>query len=392
MKFNKAFFDEIIDRTQSNSVKWGNRDIMPEDGIPLWVADMDFRCAPAIKEALVKRAKHPVYGYTMVIDECYNSLIGFWERHHNVNINKEDLIMLPSVVSGLRICVNVLTEPNDKVLLLTPIYRPFYSAIEDSGRTISEIVMERDENNRYVLDLEKLEERLSQGIKLFMLCNPHNPVSRPWSKEELSAMAALCKKYNVRLAVDEIHCDFVFPPHEFVSILSIEEAAKNTIAMTSNSKTFNIAGLKQAWLICRDKDTLDKIEKYKFAQGIEAGNIFAMEANMAAYNHGDDWLKGLLKYLQGNQKTLKKFVEEELPKAKLSPMEATYLAWLDISAYETDNDVLAKRFYENGVAVNSGTMFGELTGKGFIRINYACPEKNLIKGLKRLKKALINQK
>jgi cystathionine beta-lyase len=389
VKFNKEFFGETVDRTNTDSVKWCNRDVVPKDGIPLWVADMDFCCAPAIKEALVQRAKHPIYGYTIVSDDSFNCLIDFWKRRHNVSIAKENLVMMPSVVSGLRACVNVFTNPNDKVLLLTPIYGPFYSAVEDSGRKVVELPMERDENKRYILDLAALEEKLSQGIKLFMFCSPHNPVSRLWSKEELTAIAKLCKKYGVRLVADEIHCDFVFPPNEFTSILSIEEADKNTVSMTSNSKTFNIAGLKQAWIVSRDADTLEQVEKYKLAYGVEAGNIFAIEANKAAYKYGDDWLDGMLKYLQNNQKTLKKFVEEKLPKAKLTPMEATYLAWLDVSAYEMDNDALAGRCYENGVAVNSGTIFGAETGKGFIRINYACPEEMLIKGLTCLKKALL---
>lgn len=390
MKFDCTYFDNAIDRRNTDSVKWDLREVIKEGGIPLWIADMDFPCAPAISEAVMERAKHPIYAYTIPDDG--KALVDFLKRRHGINIEPANLFMFPSIVSALRACVLNLTDEGDNVLILSPVYGPFYSAILDNKRNLADIPLIKDENHRYNIDFEAIEYSFkNDNIKLFIVCSPHNPVSRLFSENELRQMAILCKKYNVKLAVDEIHCDFVYSPDKFVSILNIAEAPEDTICMYSASKSFNIAGLKQAYVICKDADTLEKIKDTANKLGVVSGNIFGLVANKAAFTSCDDWLDGLINYLDSNRKVLADFLENELPLAELTPIESTYLAWVNISAYEIDNEALKLRCYEKGVCVNPGTIFGEEGGKGYIRINFACPKEQLLEGLGRLKIALTEK-
>lgn len=391
MMFDQAFFDKPLHRQGTDCAKWDNREMMPEGGVPLWVADMDFHCDPAITKSLIQRAEHPAYGYPMVSKASNEAVIGFWQRRHQVSLAAEDMLMMPSVVSGLRACVAALTQPEDKVLIMTPVYGPFFAAVKDSGRTLVEVPLKRDEESRYYIDFEQVEARMRQGVKLVMVCSPHNPVSRLWSREELQRISDLCAAHGAYLAVDEIHCDFVFKPNAFTSIMALEGIPPQTICMTAASKTFNIAGLKQAYLFCRDTETLQKLRRHMEISGVESGNVFALTGTQAAYTHGDAWLDGLMEYLSASRQIVADTLLRLLPEARVTPIEATFLAWADVSAYEKDNDALMRRCYSNAVALTSGTFFGKETGQGFMRVNFGCPRAQLLEGLERFAQAVKNQ-
>lgn len=390
--FDRTFFESPLSRLGTDCRKWDDRAILPEGGIPLWVADMDFPGAPAITEALKKRAAHPVYGYTYVSEQSDKAVIDFWQRRHQVSLSREQLLMLPSVVSGLRACVLALTKPEDTVMLFTPVYGPFYAAVRDSGRRLLEVPLHKDAAHRYGIDFNKVEEQFKGGrVAMLMLCSPHNPVSRLWRKEELVRLVTLCSKYRVRLAADEIHSDFVYAPETFQSIMGLTEAAPDTVSMTAASKTFNIAGVKQAYLFCRDAKTMDTLRRFLEVNGVESGNLFALTATEAAYSRCDAWLDGLLAYLSESRETVYKDVAALLPKAHITPIEATYLAWIDVSAYETDPDALTARCYKHGVALTNGVFFGKETGRGYMRLNFGCPRPQLQDGIRRFAEAVLDK-
>ena len=388
MKFDEGFFDQVIDRRNTDSEKWDDRHVMDPDGVPLWVADMDFACAPAIVEAIRKRAEHPCFGYTIDSPADSEALIGYWQRRHGVVFGAKDIQMLPCVVTGLKACVRAFTQPGDGVAIVTPVYGPFYGSIKSNGRVVKAVSLLRDETTgRYELDLGSMEKALRDGAKLMMLCSPHNPVSRLWKKEELTALCRLAEKYGVPIVCDEIHADFVYKPGRFTSILSIPEGKKRAVMLCSASKTFNVAGLLQAAMVCMNPEMLEKLRKELNAAGVMCGNTFALAAARAAYTLGDDWLDGLMDYLDGSRELLADWVAEYVPKAKMSPIEATYLAWLDLRAYGLTCEEMARKCRKAKVALTGGTFFGE-EGEGFMRVNFACPRSQLMEGIKRLGAAL----
>ncbi len=388
MIFDEAFFDQVIDRRNTDCEKWDDRNVMDPDGVPLWVADMDFVCAPAVSEAIQKRAEHPCFGYTIDNPADSEALMGYWQRRHGVMFRAADIQMLPCVVTGLKICVRVFTQPGDSVAIVTPVYGPFYGSIESNDRVVKAVsLLRREDTGRYELDFGSMEKALRDGAKLMMLCSPHNPVSRLWSEEELTALCRLAEKYDVPIVCDEIHADFVYKPEKFVSILSIPEGRKRAVMLCSASKTFNVAGLQQAALVCMNPDMLEKLRKELNAAGVMCGNTFALLAARVAYTQGDDWLDGLMDYLDGSRKLLSDWIARYLPKAKMSPIEATYLAWLDLRAYGLTCEEMARKCRKAKVALTSGTFFGE-EGEGFMRVNFACPRTQLEEGIRRLSAAL----
>ncbi len=388
MTYDKAFFDAGIDRRGTNSVKWSARGIMQEGMVPLWVADMDFACAEPIRQALLDRAEHACYGYTFAAPEDALALAGFWERRHKTLFRPENALMLPTVVTGLRACVNTMTQPGDGVIIQTPVYGPFTASVRESGRVVLDAELIRDSAGRYRMNFEAIEQYLKKGARLMILCNPHNPVGRAWDGEELRMLVMLLKRYKARLVSDEIHADFVHAPKAFVSVLSLPEAPEETVSLVSASKTFNIAGLHQATAVCRDADTLAMLGRYADRNGAQSGNIFALAATRAAYTHCDDWLDSLLAYLRGNQDALKELLGELLPHAVISPMEATYLAWVDIRPYDTPHCEIGNRCKKHGVALSDGQFFGHSAGEGFMRINYGCPRSQLMEGVQRFAHAI----
>lgn len=299
---------------------------------------------------------------------------------------REEILPLPCVVTGLKLAIHALTSPGDGVIILTPVYGPFRMSVEATGRTLMACRLLRDEAGRYSMDLQSLEEAMRQGARLLMLCNPHNPVSRCWTREELQAVVALAKAYHVPIVSDEIHADFVYAPHTFTPLLSLTR--ENVLSLCAASKTFNLAGLQQASCLCPDPAIREKLSAALASSGVTCGNIFALEATRAAYEHGDAWLDGLLLYLRGNCEALRQAVKKHLPQAALTPMEATYLGWLDLRAYGLTTEQLMERSARAGVVFTAGTSFGQDTGEGFLRVNIACPRAHVEEAIRRLSAAL----
>ncbi len=385
----RTFFDEPIDRRDTRCLKWDRHEVCPEGTIPLWVADMDFRSPPAVVEAVKKRAAHPVYGYTFASEAASEAFCAFWKRRHRVDIRPKEMLMIPCVVSGLKTCVRVFTDPGDEVCVMDPVYGPFFSSVRLNGRRVRSCPMRRDESSRYHIDFEALEHALEDGVKLILFCNPHNPASRLWSREELSLLVEAAARKGAVLVSDEIHADFVYAPGRFESMLRIPGAEKCVVAMMSASKTFNIAGLQQAEMVTRREDLLALCQKDMEESGVYSGNIFAMTAAEAAYREGDEWLDALLAYLDDNRKIVARELTERLPKAALTPVEATYLAWADLRAYAPTQEVLAEKLRQGKTALTMGAFFGDAY-EGFGRINFGCPAAQLKEGLDRIVKVLAD--
>ncbi len=387
MEFTKEYFDEGIYRMGTRCEKWDElRQREGGDILPLWVADMDFPSPPAVQQALLSRAAHGTYGYTEAEADDYQALVDFWARRHGVAFTREDVLMIPCVVTGIRLALLALTQPGDGVIIQSPVYGPFRFSVEQTGRRVMDNPLIRRADGGYDMDLAQLETLLKQGAKAMVLCSPHNPVSRLWRREELEALLALLDRYGVALISDEIHADFVYAPGRFVSCLSLSGA--KVVTLCAASKTFNLAGLQQASLVCRDGEIRRLVQEQMDRAGVRSGNIFALEATRAAYNHGDEWLDALLRYLDGNRRLLAELVREHLPQAALTPMEATYLGWLDLRAYGYDDAALARLTHRAGVAFTGGAFFGEEAGKGFLRVNIGCPARYVEEGILRLKVAL----
>ncbi|MGN0753170.1 MAG: MalY/PatB family protein [Aristaeellaceae bacterium] len=386
MKFDEEYFDAGLYRMGTRCEKWDEaRAEHGEDILPLWVADMDFPSPPAVQEAILKRAGHPTFGYTAEMPDDHQALIDFWQRRHGLTVKAESLTLIPCVVTGIRCAILALTRPEDKVMIQSPVYGPFRMSVQVTGRILADVPMLRDEHGRYSMDFAGIEKQLQDGAKLMILCSPHNPASRAWTRDELTALIELLAKYNVPLVSDEIHADFVYAPNTFVPVLSISE--KNVLSLCAASKTFNLAGLQQACCICPDEGIRSAFRAEMEKAGVRSGNLFALEATRAAYNEGDAWLDGLLSYLDGNRRHLAALVAEHLPKAVLSPMEATYLGWLDLRAYGFGEEELMRRTIAAGVQFTGGRFFGD-NGDGFLRINIGCPRRYITEGVLRLKKAL----
>lgn len=388
--YDKAFFDQGIDRRNTACEKWdGVAERMGHDVLPMWVADMDFPCADEIMEAIEKRAQHPVFGYTRYDKECAQALLGFIQRRHGLSLPMESHAMLPCVITGLKTAVLTLTQPGDGVIVQPPVYGPFYGSVRENGRKLCECPLNRDEKGYYTMNLALVEEALKSGAKLMLLCNPHNPVGRAWSREELTALWQLLQRYDCALISDEIHMDFVLRDKPFVPILSVAQGDSDRVAaLTSASKTFNLAGLQQAAILCRNQDMLSAMKKQMSAAGVAQGNVFAMVACEAAHLHGDAWLDGLKSYLVEAYDLLKRELSQRLPKAVLTPLEATYLAWIDLRAYGFSMEELNQRTQDQGVFFSEGAFFGQETGAGFLRINLACPHSHTLEAVKRLEAAI----
>ena len=387
MMFNEEYFDEGLYRVGTRCEKWDVcRAEHGENILPLWVADMDFPSPPAVQEALLRRAAHPTYGYTETVEDDDQALIDFWQRRHGLTVNAEDITMMPCVVTGLRLAILALTQPGDGVIIQSPVYGPFRMSVEGTGRKVMDAPLIRREDGRYDMDLGAVERQLQAGAKLMLLCSPHNPVSRVWSREELQALLDLLDRYGVPLASDEIHADFVYAPNTFVPVLSLKR--ENVLSLCAASKTVNLAGLQQASCLCGDAAIREAVRRDMNKAGVRSGNIFALEATRAAYEQGDAWLDGLLRYLDGSRVLLAELVRRHLPRAVLSPMDGTYLGWLDLRAYGYTTEELMERTTRAGVRFTGGTYFGQKTGEGFLRINIGCPRRYLEEGVLRLRVAL----
>ena len=386
MRFDTAYFDAGIRRVGTECEKWDG--MIAETGdetmIPMWVADMDFPSPPAIRDALAGVLARGTWGYTVSGDADRQALCDYWARRHSVTIERESVLLSPCVVTGLKLALRVVTKPGDGVLINPPVYGPFFMSIRANGRKVVESPLVRDGDGRYTMDLADMEGKLASGeAKAVMLCSPHNPCGRAWSEEELTAVVALCRRYGAPIVCDEIHADFVYAPNTHHSILTIPGAREIAVMLCAASKTFNVAGLEQSAIVCCNEAVRKAIAEDMAASGVKAGNAFALAATRAAYTGCDAWLDGLMDYLAGSRDMVAAFVAERMPRVRLTPLEATYLMWLDCSALGVTQDELLARIRAAHVKVNDGLFFGE-QGRGFIRLNIGCPRSQIREALTRL--------
>lgn len=383
----KYDFDEIIPRRGTNSYKWdsaGDADILP-----MWVADMDFRTAPPVVEALRKRVEHGIFGYVRVPDAYYAAVTNWFARRHDWQIEKEWIIYTTGVVPALSAVIKALTAPGDKVMVQTPVYNCFFSSIRNNGcGMIANPLIYR--NGTYQIDFADLEQKAADpSVKVLLLCNPHNPAGRVWTKQELTRIGDICIRNNVWVVADEIHCELVFPGHTYIPFASIsQEFLMHSVTCTSPSKAFNLAGLQIANIISADTNIRTKIDKAINVNEVCDVGPFGVEALIAAYNDSEEWLEELKQYLFDNYNYLRAYFAEYLPEFPVSILEGTYLVWVDCSVLNQSSDEIIKTLLEKEkIWVNEGSLYGE-AGEGFIRINIACPRQQLIEGLNRLRRAL----
>lgn len=379
-------FSIPTDRRDTDSYKW---DSAPEaDVIPLWVADMDFETFPAITEALQRRVAHGIFGYTRVPEAYYEAVCRWFKKRHGWHINREDIIYTSGVVPAVSAVIKALTLPGDQVIVQGPVYNCFFSSIRNNGcETVSNSLIYNKEELRYEIDFDDLERKLKhERARLMLLCNPHNPGGRVWTRDELTRVAELCRKYGVRVVSDEIHCELTLYDNEYVPFGSLpDELSRDSITCCSPSKAFNTAGLQIANIVCRDAEVRNRIDRAININEVCDVNPFGVIALQAAYSdEGYEWLTQLRKYISANYDLLLERFARELPKCKVMRMEGTYLAWIDCSELHIPSDEIEEMLmHENKVWVNAGSMYGA-EGAAFIRINMACTSELLNEGITRI--------
>lgn len=383
-------FETLVDRSNNFSAKWSEMDKKygSNDLLPMWVADMDFKAAPCIIDAMRERLEQGIYGYTTRPDSYNESIVNWASRRYGWEIKSDWLIFSPGVIPSISLIIQEMTDKNDKIMIQEPVYSPFNSVVKENGRELVISPLIKLEDGNYVMDYEDIESKI-KDVKIFLLCNPHNPVGRVWTKEELQKLGEICLKNNVKVISDEIHSDIIFKGHKHVPFASIsEEFAQNSITCMAPTKTFNIAGLQMSQVILPNKDDY-KILDAAFARlDIRRNNAFSLVATQAAYNHGEEWLNEFLEYIEGNMDFAIKYIEENMPSLKVKKPEGTYLLWVDFSETGLSDEEVAKALVEKGkVALNNGVAFG-VGGKGHQRINLACSRSMVEGGLARIKKAI----
>lgn len=384
-------FEQQINRLNTDSAKWNALKIFygTEDILPMWVADMDFASPPEIQEALRKRVEHGLFGYGLASEDMKMAVINWMKKRFQWEIEKEWLVPSSGVVMALAFTIQTLTQENDKVLIQTPVYQPFYTMINNNNRELikNPLVLK---DGKYEIDFIDFEEKLKSGVKLFILCSPHNPIGRVWTESELEKMGKLCDQYGVHIVSDEIHADLIYKPNIHRSIASINNRLQDrTITCIAPSKTFNIPGLQASIMIIPNEDIRKKVQNLQGKIGFHGLNILSNTALEAAYKHGENWLEELLAYLEKNRDYAVNFIEKELPELTVIQPEGTYLIWIDCRGLGLSEDEMQDRLIQKGkLAVELGSKFGD-EGTGFIRMNIACPRKMLEDALQRLKKAFI---
>lgn len=379
-------FSKPTDRRGTDSYKW---DSAPEaDIIPLWVADMDFETFPAITEALQRRVAHGIFGYTRVPEAYYEAVCRWFDKRHGWHINREDIIYTSGVVPAVSAVIKALTLPGDQVIVQGPVYNCFFSSIRNNGcEMVSNSLIYNKEELRYEIDFDDLERKLAhERARLMLICNPHNPGGRVWTRDELTHVAELCRKYGVRVVSDEIHCELTLYDYEYVPFGSLpDELSRDSITCCSPSKAFNTAGLQIANIVCRDAEVRNRIDRAININEVCDVNPFGVIALQAAYSdEGYEWLTQLRKYISANYDLLLERFARELPKCKVMRMEGTYLAWIDCSELHISSDEIeVMLMHENKVWVNAGSMYGA-EGTAFIRINMACTSELLNEGITRI--------
>ena len=377
-------FDELVERRGTGCVKWDEGP--SHDVIPLWVADMDFKAAPAIQEAVRKRAEHGVFGYTVVGDDYFEAIISWFQRRHNWTILREEILYTTGVVPAMSVAIKALTMPGEKVLILSPDYNCFFSSVRNNGCEVLETILLR-KGNTFEMDYDDFEMKCAdEKTTVFLLCNPHNPCGRVWTKTELERMNDICMRHGVKVVSDEIHCELIMPGYKFQPFAAVsEQCRQNSVILNSPSKSFNIAGLQAANIICAQPEWRRRLDRAININEVCDLNPFGPVALIAAYNESEDWLDALREYLWGNYQTLCAFATEHLPKWKVCHLEGTYLPWVDITATEMTSQAYCDCLLsEAKVWVNPGTMYGHDSGEGYIRLNIACPRSRLLEALERI--------
>ena len=380
-------FDEIIDRTQSQTVKYDARKAVfgTEDVMPLWVADMDFATPECVTAALTQRAQHPIYGYSLYPESLFESLQAWFQHRHGWTIDRQAIVMCSGVVPSIYAVILALTEVGDKVIVQPPIYPPFFTAVTDTER---ELVLNplKLVGEEYQFDLDHLEQCAKEGGKLLALCSPHNPVGRVWRQEELQAILSIARQYQLIIIADEIHADLIYPEQQHIPLATLIDLADDITVITtvSPSKTFNIPGLGLSSLIVNDRQHRQAINKVFASWHSNAVNPFSIVAFEAAYRGGEQWLDELMVYLAETQWQLTGFIEQNIPKIKVIPSQGTYLIWLDCRGLELDDKALKHLFIEQArIGLNAGISFGE-QGSGFMRMNIAAPRSVIMRALKQI--------
>lgn len=384
---NKYNFDEIIERRATDSVKW---DLDTDaEVLPMWVADMDFKTAPEITEAILKKVSHGVFGYSITPPQFFDAITDWWTDIHQFNIQKEWILPGPGMIPTLSAIVRTFVRSGENIIIQPPVYNHFYNTVENCnvGLLENNLIYE---NGNYQIDFEDFELKASHPqTKLFLLCNPHNPVGKVWKRDELEKLAEICSRHQVIVVSDEIHADLVFECHQHIPFISIAENYDlKSVTCGSPCKTFNLAGLPISYIISKDEEVLNKIRKTFEIQETSYPNPIAATALIAAYQNGKEWMKELKIYLYENYQYFLEFITQNLPEIKVLPLEATYLVWLDCRSLDKSSEELSKILLEEEkLWVNPGTMYGS-AGEGFLRINIGCPREILREGLKRLQNGL----
>ena len=384
---SKYDFDKIIDRSSTYAIKWWGK----KNELPMWVADMDFQTAPEILETLQKRLNNGIFGYTYIPDEWYKAYQTWWEKRHNLKIEKDSLIFCTGVVPAISSAVRKLTTEGENVVIQTPVYNVFYNSIRNNGRIILESPLVYSKG-KYSIDWKDLESKLANPqTSLMILCNPHNPVGKIWDKQTLSKIGNLCKKYSVTVISDEIHCDLTDPSKEYIPFASVSKTCADiSVTCIAPTKTFNIAGLKTAAVMVPNKVLRHKIWRALNTDEVAEPNVFAVEAAIAAFSKGGRWLDSLRKYIKSNKDRVREFIATNIKEISVIDSEATYLLWIDCSKITNDSKALSDFiFKKTGLLLSNGIQYGG-NGQYFLRLNPACPRKLLEEGLSRLEKA-INQ-
>lgn len=387
MKYN---FDALIERRNTGCFKWdGLMEVYgTDDLLSMWIADMDFSVPPAVLEALRTRLEHPVLGYTYRLNSYYDAIKQWIAKRHNWDINTEWICNTPGIVPALAMAVLSYTSPGDKVLIQSPVYHPFYDSIEKNDRILvnSPLLLN---NGHYEMDYQDIEAKLASGVKMAIICNPHNPVGRVWTRDELRMYGNLCKKYNVVVISDEIHSDVIYSPNKHTAFSSFPEFQDFSLSCFAPSKTFNVAGLCTSSIIIPNKELREKFIEALLRFGIYMGNIFGIEALEACYRECEDWLEELLSYLKGNLDYINQYLKENIPQVTMIYPEGTYLAWLNFQALNISHEELSHLLIHSArIGLDDGLKFGT-DGCCFMRMNFACPRSVLEDGLHRIKKAIL---
>ena len=378
----KYDFDSVTPRRGTLSYKW---DSAPEGVLPMWVADMDFKTAPAIIDALRKRVDNGIFGYTRVPDEYYEAVINWFSRRHGWKIDRHMMIYTSGVVQAISAIIKALAKPGENVIVQTPVYNCFFSSIRNNGCVILESPLLRN-GDTYDIDFERLEQDAANpDTSLMLLCNPHNPAGRVWSRDELRKIAEICARNGVTVISDEIHCEFVFDGYHYTPFANVaKETGCKAVVCVSPSKAFNIAGLQIANIIAPDEETRARIDKAININEVCDVNPFGVIATIAAYNDSEEWLLQLLAYLKGNYEYMKEFCKKNLPDFPIARLEATYLVWMDCTKLGLKSEALEEKLIEDvSLWLNAGTMYGTVDGEGYMRWNIACPRSVLADGLNR---------